>query len=129
MAGLFAKLTAMFETPEAAPQTAHDPAAVALAALMIQLARAEGYRDVVIPRLYAEAGKPDPFELPARAVTDVVIRAYRQLDIDLQQRVHEDMRADFDAYPPLWGLTYHFLEQFFSLAGRQIPVTPWREDL
>ena len=45
MAGLFAKLTAMFETPEAAPQTAHDPAAVALAALMIQLARADGDYD------------------------------------------------------------------------------------
>jgi 8-oxo-dGTP pyrophosphatase MutT (NUDIX family) len=31
--------------------------------------------------------------------------------------------------PPLWGLTYHFLEQFFSLVGRRLPVTPWREDL
>ena len=31
--------------------------------------------------------------------TDVIIRAYRALDIDLQRRVHEDMRADFDAYP------------------------------
>src|SRR5688572_14592856 len=36
--------------------------------------------------------------------TDVVIRAYRALDIDLQQRVHEDMRAHFAAYPKLWGL-------------------------
>lgn len=31
--------------------------------------------------------------------------------------------------PPLWGLTYHFLEQFFALVGRRIPATPWREDL
>ena len=38
-------------------------------------ARAGQYKDVVIPRLYAEAGNPDPFELPARAVTDVVIKA------------------------------------------------------
>ena len=38
--------------------------------------------------------------------TDVVIRAYRRLGIDLQQRVHEDMRAHFSAYPSarLWGL-------------------------
>lgn len=36
--------------------------------------------------------------------TDVVIRAYRQFDIDLQQRVHEDMRAHFDRYPKNWGL-------------------------
>jgi uncharacterized protein len=37
--------------------------------------------------------------------TDVIIRAYRTLGIDLQQRVHEDMRAAFAAYPKLWGLT------------------------
>src|SRR5688572_15501730 len=36
--------------------------------------------------------------------TDVVIRAYRAVGIDLQQRVHEDMRRAFDAYPRLWGL-------------------------
>ena len=37
--------------------------------------------------------------------TDVIIRAYRAVDIDLQQLVHEDMRADFAAYPGHWGLT------------------------
>ena len=37
--------------------------------------------------------------------TDVVIRAYRALGIDLQQLVHEDMQANFDAYPNNWGLT------------------------
>ena len=36
--------------------------------------------------------------------TDVVIRAYRKLGIDLQQLVHEDMRANFSAYPKRWGL-------------------------
>jgi len=36
--------------------------------------------------------------------TDVVVRAYRALGVDLQQRVHEDMRRAFDAYPKLWGL-------------------------
>ena len=38
--------------------------------------------------------------------TDVVIRAYRAVGIDLQQRVHEDMRAAFDAYPKTWGLKH-----------------------
>ncbi|NIA69633.1 DUF1287 domain-containing protein [Pelagibius litoralis] len=37
--------------------------------------------------------------------SDVVIRAYRTLGIDLQQLVHEDMRKAFDAYPAHWGLT------------------------
>ena len=39
--------------------------------------------------------------------TDVVIRSYRTLGIDLQQAVHEDMTRHFDAYPSrrIWGLT------------------------
>ena len=36
--------------------------------------------------------------------TDVVIRALRTQRIDLQQRVHEDMRAHFATYPQKWGL-------------------------
>lgn len=37
--------------------------------------------------------------------TDVVIRAYRKLGIDLQKEVHEDMKANFKMYPQNWGLT------------------------
>jgi len=37
--------------------------------------------------------------------TDVVIRAYRKLGIDLQKEVHEDMKANFDKYPNKWGLS------------------------
>ncbi len=36
--------------------------------------------------------------------TDVVIRAYRKLGLDLQQLVHEDMRQHFSSYPKNWGL-------------------------
>lgn len=36
--------------------------------------------------------------------TDVVIRAYRKLNIDLQKNVHEDMSAHFELYPTIWGL-------------------------
>jgi uncharacterized protein YijF (DUF1287 family) len=36
--------------------------------------------------------------------TDVVIRAYRKLGIDLQKEVHVDMAANFDKYPKKWGL-------------------------
>lgn len=36
--------------------------------------------------------------------TDVVIRAYRKVGIDLQKEVHEDMRANFGLYPKNWGL-------------------------
>ena len=37
--------------------------------------------------------------------TDVIIRAYRLIGIDLQKDVHEDMKANFDKYPKIWGLT------------------------
>lgn len=37
--------------------------------------------------------------------TDVVIRAYRKLGIDLQKEVHEDMVASFGEYPQIWGLS------------------------
>ena len=36
--------------------------------------------------------------------TDVIIRAYRAIGIDLQQLVHEDMLLAFAAYPAHWGM-------------------------
>ena len=64
--------------------------------------------------------------------SDVVVRAYRALGIDLQQRVHEDMRQDFAAYPRLWGLRapdpnidhrrVPNLQAFFRRRGAQRPL-------
>ena len=36
--------------------------------------------------------------------TDVVIRAYRLQNIDLQQLLNHDMKKNFSAYPKTWGL-------------------------
>ena len=36
--------------------------------------------------------------------TDVVVRALRTQGLDLQQAIHEDMRAHFQDYPQQWGL-------------------------
>ena len=65
--------------------------------------------------------------------TDVVIRAYRKVRIDLQKEVHEDLRANFDAYPRNWGLRkpdpnidhrrVPNLMTFFSRKGNVLPVT------
>jgi uncharacterized protein YijF (DUF1287 family) len=65
--------------------------------------------------------------------TDVVIRAYRAIGIDLQVLVHEDMRANFDRYPRLWGLTkpdtnidhrrVPNLQRFFERADAEIEST------
>ncbi|PQJ77857.1 DUF1287 domain-containing protein [Polaribacter porphyrae] len=36
--------------------------------------------------------------------TDVIIRAYRKLGIDLQKEVHLDMKQNFNLYPKIWCL-------------------------
>jgi len=36
--------------------------------------------------------------------TDVIVRAYRKVGIDLQKEVHEDMVKNFSLYPKRWGL-------------------------
>jgi uncharacterized protein YijF (DUF1287 family) len=38
------------------------------------------------------------------ACTDVVIRAFRAVGIDLQKEIHEDMLKNFSRYPQKWGL-------------------------
>lgn len=65
--------------------------------------------------------------------TDVVIRAYRKLGIDLQKEVHEDMKANFGLYPKNWGLEttdknidhrrVPNLMKFFSRFGTEKPIT------
>lgn len=37
--------------------------------------------------------------------TDVIIRAYRKLGIDLQKEVHLDIKSNFSSYPKNWGLS------------------------
>jgi uncharacterized protein YijF (DUF1287 family) len=36
--------------------------------------------------------------------TDVVVRAFGSIGLDLQKEIHEDMSLAFDAYPKKWGL-------------------------
>ena len=67
--------------------------------------------------------------------TDVVIRAYRKLGIDLQKEVHEDLKVNFSLYPNLkkWGLKkpdtnidhrrVPNLEVFFTRKGEKLLVT------
>jgi len=38
--------------------------------------------------------------------TDVVIRAYRKVGVDLQKEVHVDMKKHFNLYPKIWGLKH-----------------------
>jgi uncharacterized protein len=65
--------------------------------------------------------------------TDVIIRAYRGIGIDLQLLVNQDMRREFGAYPRLWGLSHPDsnidhrrvmnLTVFFARHGEVLPIT------
>jgi uncharacterized protein YijF (DUF1287 family) len=37
--------------------------------------------------------------------TDLIIRCYRRIGVDLQKRVHEDMKKAFSDYPTTWDLS------------------------
>ena len=70
--------------------------------------------------------------------TDVVIRTYRKLGIDLQKEVHEDMKTNFSIYPKTWGLTktdtnidhrrVPNLMVFFSRFGKEKTMSQSAED-
>lgn len=76
-------------------------------------------------------------DVPAKTgvCTDVIIRAYRKLNIDLQKEVHEDMVRNFSKYPNLekWGLKttdtnidhrrVPNLEVFLGRKGKVLPVS------
>ena len=65
--------------------------------------------------------------------TDVVIRSYRKLGIDLQKEVHEDMKKNFSLYPKTWGLRstdtnidhrrVPNLQVFFTRKGKSLGVS------
>jgi uncharacterized protein YijF (DUF1287 family) len=69
---------------------------------------------------------------------DVVIRAYRKLGLDLQERVHIDMEKNFAAYPKLWGLKHTDknidhrrvpnLMNFFERKGTALPISKNEKD-
>lgn len=70
--------------------------------------------------------------------TDVVIRAYRKLGIDLQKEVHQDMLVHFTSYPQNWGLSkpdanidhrrVPNLMFYFSKYGQSLPISKDSKD-
>jgi uncharacterized protein YijF (DUF1287 family) len=93
-------------------------------------------KDVVYTPDYVKLKYPNG-DVPAKTgvCTDVIIRAYRKLNIDLQKEVHEDMVANFTKYPNLkkWGLKttdknidhrrVPNLEVFFGGKGKTLLIT------
>jgi uncharacterized protein len=65
--------------------------------------------------------------------TDLIVRAYRAVGVDLQVRVHEDMKAAFGSYPQLWSLSradpnidhrrVPNLQTYFRRRGAQLSIS------
>jgi uncharacterized protein YijF (DUF1287 family) len=70
--------------------------------------------------------------------SDVVIRAFRKIGVDLQKEVHEDMSQAFDKYPQRWGLRapdsnidhrrVPNLMTYFNRHGKSLPITDEPDD-
>ncbi|MGV3720640.1 MAG: DUF1287 domain-containing protein [Actinomycetota bacterium] len=75
------------------------------AAKILARARAEVERGVRYDAAYRSLDYPGG-DVPAElgACTDVIVRALREVDVDLQERLHEDMRRNFHLYPKRYGL-------------------------
>lgn len=85
------------DTTAAAPARLASPPLVAAARAQIGVTR---YYDPAYVQL-AYPGGDVPVD---RGVcTDVIVRAFRQRGLDLQQALHEDMRRHFSLYPRDWG--------------------------
>lgn len=117
----------------------HAPAATPDPIALVTAARRQIGVTVLYDPAYVRLAYPGGDVPASRGVcTDVVIRALRTQGIDLQQRVHEDMRADFAAYPRTWGLRApdrHIdhrrvpnLQTWFKREGWAIVVTPNARD-
>lgn len=94
------------EQPQADPAPAAPAAAVPAASPPLVVA---ARRQIGVTLLYDPAYVEMPYpggDVPAErgVCTDVVVRALRSGGVDLQQAIHEDMRAHFAEYPQQWGL-------------------------
>jgi len=111
-----------------APNAYGDPA-------ILNAAKARLDASVRYDPAYVRLSYPGGDVDPDRGVcTDVIIRTYRAAyGFDFQKAVHEDMRANFSAYPDNWGLArpdknidhrrVPNLETYLSRRGAGLPVS------
>jgi len=115
---------------QAAPMPAERLLAAAYAQIGVTRVYDPSYRRIAFP------GGDVP--LDRGVCSDVVVRAYRGIGIDLQRLVHEDMRQHFADYPHLWQLAapdpnidhrrVANLAAFFARHGGKLPVSAAAED-
>ena len=101
---------------------------------LVTAARAQIGVTVSYDAAYRKIGYPNgDVPIDTGVCADVIVRALRKQNADLQQLVHEDMRANFSKYPKIWGLSapdknidhrrVPNLAAYFTRAGKSIPIT------
>ncbi|WIO74755.1 DUF1287 domain-containing protein [Porticoccaceae bacterium LTM1] len=108
---------------------------------LVSAAKDRTKHHVIYDGSYVSISYPGGDVSPNKGVcTDVVIRSYRALGVDLQVLVHEDITDNFDLYPSktIWGLSkadknidhrrVPNLQTFFSRYGTVLPITEDPED-
>jgi uncharacterized protein YijF (DUF1287 family) len=103
---------------------------------LVDAAKERTTHDVRYDGAYVAIAYPNG-DVPANTgvCTDVVIRSFRAVGLDLQKEVHEDMSANFASYPSrrIWGLKrtdknidhrrVPNLRVFFERHGQSLPVS------
>ena len=106
---------------------------------LVSAAHERTQQRVVYTPAYVKLKYPGGDVPPGTGVcTDVIIRSYRKLGIDLQKLVHEDMRRAFAKYPKNWGLKradrnidhrrVPNLRRYFERQGASLKVTKRAKD-
>ena len=131
--GLLVEKTPLVEKP-ATDEIASEPIRKILGGAREQTKITTGYTQDYFTMPYPAGDVP----AETGACTDVVIRAFRKAGVDLQKEVHEDMAANFSAYPQKWGLLktdtnidhrrVPNLQTFFTRKGKSLPLTSKSKD-
>lgn len=115
------------------------PLDAGFAGKLIQAAVAQTTSSVTYDGSYRRIPYPGG-DVPASigVCTDLIVRAYRAVGVDLQVRVHEDMRTAFAAYPQFWGLSradpnidhrrVPNLQAYLRRRGAQLPISHDADD-
>ena len=117
----FAQLTQAAETVSNGDKLAYD----AKKQIGITTSYDPSYRKLDFPR--------GDVPINTGVCTDVIIRAYRLQNIDLQQLLNHDMKSTWSSYPKTWGLKstdknidhrrVPNLEVFFARHGQSLSIT------
>jgi uncharacterized protein YijF (DUF1287 family) len=120
------------EKTETRPLPAGSSAQLALVmtGVMEQVGKTTGYDPSYQKLPYPNGDVP----LETGVCTDVIVRAFRKANVDLQKDIHEDMAKNFSAYSTRWGLNrpdtnidhrrVPNLQTYFTRQGKSLATDP-----